>query len=230
MAKPLEWIVHSSPEYRSLSDWVVKSVIRAIKNGEIKPGERLVERDLAERFSVSRAPARDAIRKLEVLGIVVQESHKGASVRDWTDADALELVLLVDALILLSVQLAIDRLSEADLQDLESIVEATRELGDAPEIHRRVELELSFHVVIARATGHKRLAAMLEQLQFGLELYAYSVLPRVPIHDSLRLHEELLSVLKRGDTDAAIACVLDHQRESQEVFRQSLAAADNPLA
>ncbi len=218
-----------SPEYRSLSDWVVMNVIQAIRNGDIKPGERLVERDLAERFGVSRAPARDAIRKLEVLGVVIQESHKGASVREWTDADALELVLLVDALILLSVQLAIDQLSDADFHELESLLEAVRELesGDRPELHKRVELELQFHLVIARASGHKRLTSMLEQLRFALDLYAYSVLPQVPIHDSRRMHEDLLRVLKRGDANAAIACVLDHQRESQELFRQALAAADS---
>jgi DNA-binding GntR family transcriptional regulator len=214
------------PEYRSLSDWVVLNVIDEIKAGTIKPADRLIERDLAARYGVSRAPARDAIRKLQVLGVVTQEQHKGASVISWTDADALEVVLLVDALILLSVQLAVGKLTEADLKELDDLLHETRRLSGEgfQNIHQRMELELQFHIVIARAAQHKRLVQMLDQFRFGLELYAYLVMPQIPVSHSLQLHEELLDVLRRGDAEAAIRCVLEHQKESQQLFRSAVSS------
>ena len=108
-----------TPDYRDLSEWVAVKIMNGIRDGDIVPGERLVEHDVAARLGVSRAPVRDALRRLEVLGVVVRRAPRGYFVQTWTERDAMEILLLLDAVINLSVRLAIGRLSAADFAQLE---------------------------------------------------------------------------------------------------------------
>ncbi len=112
-----------SPVYRDLTDWVVLCVLESVRRGDIRPSERLVEHEVATRFGVSRAPVRDALHKLETLGVVERRRPRGVYVRSWTDQDATEVLELMDALILLSVQLSVDKLSTDDLRELAEVVE-----------------------------------------------------------------------------------------------------------
>lgn len=146
-------LVSESPAYRDLSDWVVLRVLDAIRNGRIRPGDRLVEHDVAATFGVSRAPVRDALHKLETLGVVERRQPRGVYVRSWSDQDATEVVELTDALILTSVQLGADRLTDEDLAELESLLLEAAAVANSAEDDpaRRQELDLQFHLVIARA-------------------------------------------------------------------------------
>ena len=107
------------PDYRGLSEWVVLKVIDAVRKGAFVPGERLLEEDLARRYGVSRAPVRDAIHRLENLGVVQRRQPRGVYVTHWTPDDRAEVLAIADALILASVQLAIHRLTQEDFQALD---------------------------------------------------------------------------------------------------------------
>ena len=74
-------------EYLPLRDVVFKTLRQAILKGELKPGERLMEIALAEKLGVSRTPIREAIRKLELEGLVVMVPRKGAHVANITEKD-----------------------------------------------------------------------------------------------------------------------------------------------
>ena len=100
------------PVYRALTDWVVLKMLDGVRKGEFVPDQRLSEEDLAKRFEVSRAPVRDALHRLEQIGVVERRPPRGMYVRSWTEADHAEVHALVDALNLLSVQLSFGRLTE----------------------------------------------------------------------------------------------------------------------
>jgi len=117
----------SKPVYRALTDWVVLKILDAVRTGEFVPDQRLSEEDLAKRFDVSRAPVRDALHRLEQIGVVERRPPRGMYVRSWTDADYAEVLALVDALNLLSVQLSFGRLTEDDCAQLERIVDEARQ-------------------------------------------------------------------------------------------------------
>jgi DNA-binding GntR family transcriptional regulator len=206
------------PAYRDLSGWIVLKILEAIKRGEIKSGERLVERDIAARLAVSRAPVRDAIHRLETLGVVKRAFPRGVEVRSWTERDSAEVFLLFDALILLSVQLSAGRLQPDDIVQLERILQETHENKEraSPDFAHQFALDVQFHLVIARASGHGRLVEMMQSLVLPLELWPKSFEAHKHPSFQLRQHSRLLEALKTGNRDIAIECVMSNIREGEE--------------
>ena len=114
-------------EYLPLRDVVFNTLRQAILRGELKPGERLMEIQLANKLGVSRTPIREAIRKLELEGLVVMIPRKGAEVAKITVRDlkdALEVRMAIDSL---SVKLACERLDENDKTEIKQACVAFRE-------------------------------------------------------------------------------------------------------
>lgn len=213
-----------SPAYRDLSDWVVLRVLDAIRNGGIRPGDRLVEHEVAATFGVSRAPVRDALHKLEAIGVVERRLPRGVYVRSWTDQDATEVVELIDALILTSVQMGADRLTDDDLAQLERYLVDTAALANSADDDpvRRQEMDLEFHLIIARAAGNRRVVQMMETLGIPLLLYARDTLSDPDGDHSNQIHWELLDALKRRDKSAAVAGVMRNAQKSKAVFVRAL--------
>jgi len=209
-----------SPDYRDLSEWVAVKIMDGIREGDIVPGSRLVEHELAARLGVSRAPVRDALRRLEVLGVVVRQLPRGYFVQRWTERDAMEILLLLDAAINLSVRLAIGRLTPAEFAKLEEVLEQTRELVDMDchDPKRYWPLDVRFHHIIAQAAGHRRLLELIQHLTLPIELTPKSFMFRDDPAFALRQHTALLEALKSNDRDAALACVARNAREREEEF------------
>lgn len=215
-----------TPAYRDLSDWVVLKILDAIKGGDIKPGERLVEHEVGTRFGVSRAPVRDAFHKLEKLEVVERARPRGVQVRSWTAEDAAEIYLIMDALILLSVQLAIPRLRSEDIAALDKIVAEARlaiETGGI-DTARQIFLDLEFHSVVTRATGRRRLAELMDVLGLPITLYTQDSPSHLEPRMWLRIHAELLDCLRRRDVDGAVTSVLRNAHESEIIFLRGLEA------
>lgn len=204
------------PDYRDLSEWVVLRILNAIRSGSIGQGERLVERDIAERFNVSRAPVRDAFHTLERIGVLERLRPRGVCVRAWSEHDAVEILYLMDALIFMSIKLAVGRLTEDNFDALQDILDKTKQnmASMAADRRQQLALDIEFHQIIARATGHQRLNEMLDRLTLPVGLWPETFLQRVVPTFSFRQHSELLDVLRSGDRDAAVACVVRHQQET----------------
>jgi DNA-binding GntR family transcriptional regulator len=213
-----------SPAYRDLSDWVVLRVLDAIRTGDIRPGDRLVEHDVAATFGVSRAPVRDGLHKLETIGVVERRLPRGVYVRSWTDQDATEVVELIDALILTSVQSGADRLTDEDLAKLEAYLNEAAAIAssDNDDPPRRQEIDLQFHLLIARAAGNRRVVQMMETLGIPLLLYAREAYSDPDGDHTNQIHWELLDALKRHDKAAAVAGVMRNAPKSKAVFARAL--------
>jgi DNA-binding GntR family transcriptional regulator len=220
----------TTPHYRDLSEWVVLGLLDAIRNGTIQIGERLVERDIGERLNVSRAPVRVALQRLEKLGIIERETARGFRVRQWSQRDAVEIFLLLDSLILLSVYLSVGRLRPEDIAELDSNLDQTRinsELAE-PDLVAQSALNLQFHLTIARASGHRRLIEQMETLILPLELWPHSLEEHKHPKLQLRHHLRLLNILKDGTRDEAVACVMENIREDEEPKLRAFFA--NPMS
>ena len=102
-------------EYLPLRDVVFNTLRQAILRGELKPGERLMEIQLANKLGVSRTPIREAIRKLELEGLVLMIPRKGAEVAEITEKNLRDVLEVRCALEELAVQLACDRSTRRDL-------------------------------------------------------------------------------------------------------------------
>ena len=103
-------------EYLPLRDVVFKTLRQAILRGELKPGERLMEIKLANKLGVSRTPIREAIRKLELEGLVLMIPRRGAEVAEITEKSLNDVLEVRKALEELAVQLACERMDEEGLE------------------------------------------------------------------------------------------------------------------
>ena len=110
-------------EYLPLRDVVFKTLRQAILKGELEPGERLMEIQLAERLGVSRTPIREAIRKLELEGLVLMIPRKGAEVARISENNLRDVLEVRRTLEELAVDLACQRMTEDELEELKKTQE-----------------------------------------------------------------------------------------------------------
>jgi DNA-binding GntR family transcriptional regulator len=210
-----------APDYRSLPEWLVLKVINGVRKGTFVPGERMLEKDLASRFGVSRAPVRDAMHRLENLGVLERPGPRGFCVTHWTADDRIEVLAIVDALILTSIQLALDRLTEEDFAALDAIVASMRATleatGTVPDLSSQDAL---FHRIIAVASGNRRLLQLLDNLSVPLGLYGGTADYYSP-EEWLSIHSALLDTLKLRDEDAAVAQFWKNRRETMDILLRS---------
>ena len=135
-------------EYLPLRDVVFKTLRQAILKGELEPGERLMEIQLAERLGVSRTPIREAIRKLELEGLVLMIPRKGAEVAKISENNLRDVLEVRRSLEELAIDLACQRITEEELAQLnkaEVDFKAAIENGDAMQIAQTDE---NFHEII----------------------------------------------------------------------------------
>ncbi|MEG0711644.1 MAG: GntR family transcriptional regulator, partial [Niameybacter sp.] len=109
-------------EYLPLRDIVFQTIRKAILNGELEPGERLMETQLGEKLGVSRTPIREAIRKLELEGLVVMVARKGAQVAQFTEKDIEDVLQVRASLEALAAKLACKHMDERSFLKLQLII------------------------------------------------------------------------------------------------------------
>lgn len=137
-------------EYLPLRDVVFQTLRQAIISGEIAPGERLLEIPLAKKMGVSRTPVREAIRMLELEGLVVMIPRRGAEVAKITEKDLRDALEVRCALEELAVQLACERITEAGKEKLQAACEAFREAIRTKQVPAIVEGDIVFHDAILK--------------------------------------------------------------------------------
>jgi len=199
---------------------VVLKILDGVRRGEFVPDQRLSEQDLAQRFDVSRAPVRDALHRLEQIGVVERRPPRGLYMRGWSAADHAEVEALVDAVNLLSVQLGCGRLTEDDFAQLERIVEEARQATEAgiEGERKQIQRDADFHLIIARATGNRRLVELMERLILPCVLYVSEEHVYLERDFWVKMHGSLLEELRTGNMERAEARAISNAREIREVM------------
>lgn len=199
-------------EYLPLRDVVFKSLRQAIISGEFNPGERLMEVTLANKLGVSRTPVREAIRMLELEGLVVMIPRRGAEVARITKEDlkdALEVRLAIEEL---ATQLACERITEDEKKELKEACVAFKEAIVTKHVPSIVEGDVKFHDVIFRASKNKKLIVIGHNLRE--QVYRY----RVEYVKDFSYHEVLV------DEHYAItnAILTGNKEEARDIMRKHL--------
>lgn len=203
-------------EYLPLRDVVFNTLRTAIITGEFAPGERLMEISLAERLGVSRTPVREAIRKLELEGLVIMIPRRGAEVARITEAGLKEVLEVRCALEELAVELACKRIDEEGLARLKEahreFVEAVKN-GDTLEITNQDE---AFHECIFEQSRNNRLLQMVNNLKEQMFRYRMEYVKEKNYHQELiSEHEKMLQAIV--DRDEAVAKeIMKHHIQNQE--------------
>lgn len=211
-------------EQSNLVAEVEARLYRAIASGELKPGERIVEAELSRRLAISRAPIREAARRLENRGLVSWVPRRGFFVRQLTPQDVVEIYGTRIALESYAVPIAVRLASRIDFKELKGLLSDMRSAKADRDSERFVETDLSFHRRICAITGNRRLLAAFDDLASELRL-ALSLVNR-GFETGKRFvdtHEVLLDVLRAGDPVAAKDAFVAHLEHSCGVVSRALA-------
>lgn len=191
-------------EYLPLREVVFQTLRNAIIRGELKPGERLLEVQLAESLGVSRTPIREAIRKLELEGLVVMTPRKGAQVAAITAKDLTDVLEIRRVLEGLAVELACRKRKPEDIASLEELHTRMHQEENLSDLHQMANLDEQFHDVVYRATGNQRLFQIINQLREQLYWYRLEYVKSEEARNAvLKEHEEILETLRRMDVKGA---------------------------
>ena len=204
-------------EYLPLRDVVFNTLRQAILKGELEPGERLMEIQLAERLGVSRTPIREAIRKLELEGLVLMIPRKGAEVAKISEKSLKDGLEVRRSLEELAIELTCQRISEEGIAEMENIQKTFSEAihkGDAMAI---AEADEQFHELIYKATGNNRLVQILNNLREQMYRYRLEYIKDAGKRQVLIVeHEHILRCIKRHSIIEAKAAVREHI-DNQEI-------------
>lgn len=197
--------------YLPLRDVVFHTLRQAILKGELQPGERLMEIKLAEMLGVSRTPIREAIRKLELEGLVVMIPRKGAAVANITEKDTKDVLEVRRTLEMFAVEVACDRITEEQMTELKEAAKAFEASKGSMDLIRIAETDMKFHEIIYEATQNQRLVQMLNNLRENMYRYRIEYLKDPHYYDSLvREHGEILNAIETKDKERARICMRDH--------------------
>ncbi len=210
-------------EYLPLRDVVFNTLRQAILKGELKPGERLMEIQLAKRLGVSRTPVREAIRKLELEGLVLMIPRKGAEVAEITVKDLEDVLQVRTALEELAVKDACDNITDSQLQELKR---ANEEFGRALEGDNLIacgKADMEFHEIIYDATNNRRLIQILNNLREQMYRYRMEYLKDRNMYPALlKEHEAIREALNAHDRERAGMAIRTHIENQKESIINSL--------
>ena len=217
-------------EYLPLRDVVFKTLRQAILKGELEPGERLMEIQLAERLGVSRTPIREAIRKLELEGLVLMIPRKGAEVARISENNLRDVLEVRRTLEELAVDLACQRMTEDELEELkktqELFAQAIRE-GDAMRIAQTDE---RYHEIIYGSTKNEKLVQILNNLREQMYRYRLEYIKDAnKRHVLLVEHEQILKALSLRHVQEAKLAIREHIDNQEITVLKNLKEQENDV-
>ena len=186
-------------EYLPLRDVVFNTLRKAILRGELKPGERLMEIQLANKLGVSRTPIREAIRKLELEGLVLMIPRKGAEVAQITEKNMQDVLEVRKALEELSVQLACERITPEQVEEMKMAAEDFRKVLKSGDVTKIAEADVKFHDIIFAATNNQRLITLLNNLREQMYRFRVEYLKQKECYPQLlEEHDKLIALISGG--------------------------------
>ena len=180
-----DFLQSNMDEFLPLRDVVFNTLRQAILTGELKPGERLMEIHLADRLGVSRTPIREAIRKLELEGLVTMIPRRGAEVAQITEKSMKDVLEVRRALDALCAELACDRITDEELENLRLACDAFETAVKTKDAKKIAQADVALHDIIVRATGNQRLIQLVNNLSEQMYRYRFEYIKDSSQHQNL---------------------------------------------
>lgn len=211
--------------HQTLREKILETIREAILKGNLKPGEKVAEPELAERFGISRTPIREAFRQLESEGYLTVIPRKGAVVAALSERDIQEFYAIKSILEGYAAALAAEKLTDKELEKLEGVNQKLRTLAGEGDVKAFFRIHNEFHEIFLKAADNNKLYELIHQLgmKFSrLRMASLSVAGRMEI--SVEEHEKLLDAFRRKDGDAAENLVKKTASIGSKVLLESMAA------
>ena len=197
--------------YLPLRDVVFNTLREAILKGELQPGERLMELQLASKLGVSRTPIREAIRMLEQEGLAVTMPRKGAEVARMTLKDMEDVLEVREALDELAARIACAKINDEQLENLKSIRDEFKKSLDSGDVKKIAEEDVRFHDAIYEATDNAKLIALTNNIREQMYRHRVEYLKdqnNYPI--LIAEHDAIVNALEQRDKEMVTAEMHTH--------------------
>ncbi len=210
-------------EYLPLRDVVFNTLREAILIGTLQPGERLMEKQLAEKMGVSRTPIREAIRKLELEGLVIMIARKGAQVAEITEKDIQDVLEVRAALEGLAVRIACEKMQEATLQKLKQVMEEFTKASQIQDIDTMIYKDVEFHDIIFESTENHRLIHIVNNLREHIHRYRVAYLKKYTYLEAIgKEHQDIVDAIERRDPKVAEQVAMVHIHNQEKAVIRSI--------
>ena len=217
-------------EYLPLRDVVFNTLRRAILRGELVPGQRLMEIQLADKMGVSRTPVREAIRKLELEGLVVMIPRKGAEVAHISGKNLRDVLEVRRALEELAGELACERMTAEDFKKLEQANHKFASVLGSDDITVLGQADEAFHGLIYQSTDNDRLVQMVNHLREQMYRYRIEHLKdKNQRNILLEEHQDIMRALAARDVDAVRKAIRTHINKQEEQIARMIKEQSNDL-
>lgn len=198
-------------ENRTLWERVHEYLRDEILADNLPPGTELQEVALAASLGVSRGPIREALGRLSAEGLVTIRPRNGAVVRSLSRDEFVEAYQVREALETFALRLAVPRLTEDDVQTLQTLIDWMVEQADADDVAGFFKTNADFHEALVGASGNRRLQELHHQVTRQLGRYRMrSLALRGNLKRSIAEHRAILRAAQCGDTDRAVRLLSEH--------------------
>ncbi len=198
-------------EYMPLKELVFTTLKKAIIKGELQPGDRLMELQLAEKMGVSRTPIREAIHKLSREGLVTLIPRKGAEVAGMSRKTLNDVLTVRKDLEILAFRLAFESISKEQMEDLSRRMSAFEEAVDEDDILKMVDADEQFHSVIYEAAANNKLRDILNDLKESMYRYRLEYLKDSAFRKRLeKEHRALVDSILKKDLKKGLSVAESH--------------------
>ena len=198
-------------EKRSLAEQVYRHIKRMILSGELQAGERVPEERIAGEFGVSRTPIREALHRLAVLGLITIKPRSYAEVVKINTEEADQIAVVRGQLEILAVRLLAEKAGEEDGQALRRAAKECIELLAQGDVAGFFEKDSEFHLEIARRSGNRYLAELMEQLDPKVQLFRLARCTTTKkIKANAMFHDKIVEAICRNDVSGAAKLIEQH--------------------
>lgn len=217
--------------YQPLREVVCETLRDAIRKGVLKPGERLMEIQLADELGVSRTPVREAIRKLELEGYVIMMPRRGTYVANLSIRDVNEVFEIRTSLDSLASGLAAERITDEELEHLQRLLVAIGGYIEQGDMDKIVETDTEFHDLLYTASRNSRLTGIIFNLREQLTRFRTASMSYPGrLRATLEEHRRIVEAIAQGDVKEAQAASEYHMEKSEQTLLASMEAIKSKSA
>ncbi|AUS98465.1 GntR family transcriptional regulator [Clostridium thermosuccinogenes] len=210
-------------DYKPLREVIFDTLREAIIMGELKPGERLMEVQLAEKMGVSRTPVREAIRKLELEGFVTMVPRRGVQVADLSMKDIIDVLEIRASLDSLATSLAAERITNDELKDLKHVNNQFTNYVEKENLQNSIKKDVEFHELIYRCSRNEKLLQITNNLREQVHRFRVIYMKDLSAHKGLVAeHCEILEAIEARDPERAGMLARKHIENQEQAILNSI--------
>ena len=204
------------PLPQTMSEFIFDSLKEAIIVNELKANQRINEKEISERFHVSRTPVREAVLRLAAAGFVKIDSYKRAVVKELSFEELGEILQVLGALDRLAVGLLLDHIYPKDVKKLENIMEKMEKACSINSLEKFIELNTAFHDELWKSVPNKFLLEMLHFVRDKKERYSYARLYAYKkpgfLDKSMKHHRLLMRAIRSKNKEKLEELIVEHRK------------------